>query len=451
MELEACGPRREAGEVAFGVGRRHSGSIHAAPRELLASTGLRDALIEARRIVLCDHSNDPGGVRMKIPNRLMAPTPEQRQKALEVLETGKTYGGQETERFETELAAWCGRRYGVTANSGTSICLLALDAKRVEPGDEVILPANGYVGVLAAVMKRGATPVLVEVDPETSNIRPDAVAAAVTPRTKAVIAIHDYGFPCDMDPIMETARRHDLFVIEDTAHALGAEYKGRRAGGIGDMGFFSFSGKMITVFGPGGGAVTDDRGLAEDLSSLRDQGRVRDQRISFVRRTDSQWYDQRWVGYNMHLTELCAALGRIDLRRLPQYVEHRRRAAACYTTRFREAGVPLQLPPSRPWAAPSYLHYTVWSPERDALRDTLAARGIEAIALYPTPLHLLKPVMDEYKTRAGQFPVAERLCRETLSLPVGPHMSDDKLAYVADAVIGHFAGRKSATAAATRP
>jgi dTDP-4-amino-4,6-dideoxygalactose transaminase len=381
----------------------------------------------------------------------MAPTPEQRQKALEVLETGKTYGGEETERFEAELAAWCGRRYGVTANSGTSMCLLALDAKGVGPGDEVIVPANGYVGVLAPVVKRGATPVFVEVDAETSNIRPEAVAAAVTPRTKAVIAIHDYGFPCDMDPIMETARRRGLFVIEDTAHALGAEYKGRRTGGIGDMGFFSFSGKMITAFGPGGGAVTDDRGLAEDLSSLRDQGRVRDHRTSFVRRSDSQWYDQRWVGYNMHLTELCAALGRIDLRRLPLYVERRRRAAAYYTTRFREAGVPLQLPPERPWAAPCYLYYTVWSQERDALRDTLAARGIEAVALYPTPLHLLKPIVDKYNTRAGQFPVAERLCRETLSLPAGPHMTDDKLAYVADAVIGHFADRKSATTAAARP
>ncbi len=388
---------------------------------------------------------------MKIPNRVMAPTSDQRQKVLEVLETGKTYGGEDTERFETELAAWCGRRYGVTANSGTSICLLALDAKRIGTGDEVILPANGYVGVLAAVVKRGAMPVFVEADAETSNVRPDAVAAAVTPRTRAVIAIHSYGFPCDMDPIVEIAHRHSLFVVEDAAHALGAEYKGRPAGGIGDMGFFSFSGKMITAFGPGGGAVTDDRGLAEDVSSLRDQGRVRDHRISFVRRTDSRWYDQRWVGYNMHLTELCAALACIDLRRLPQYIEHRRRAAAYYTMRFREAGVPLQLPPSRPWAAPCYLHYTVWSPERDALRETLAVEGIEAIALYPTPLHLLKPVMEQYKTRAGQFPIAERLCNETLSLPVGPHMTDDKLACVADAVIGHFAGRKSATTAAARP
>lgn len=387
---------------------------------------------------------------MQIPNRKMTPTPEQRQKALEILETGKTYGGEETERFEVELAAWCGRRYGVTANSGTSICLLALDARGIGPGDEVILPANGYVGVLSAVVKRGATPVFVEADAETSNIRPDAIAAAVTPRTRAVVAIHDYGFPCDMDPIVETARRHGLFVIEDAAHALGAEYKGRRAGGIGDMGFFSFSGKMISAFGPGGGAVTDDRDLAEGLASLRDQGRVRDERISFIRRTDTTWYDQRWVGYNMHMTELCAALGRLDLRMLPAFVAHRRRGAAYYTERFRDAGLALQLPPSRPWAAPSYLHYTVWTPEREPLREALAARGIEAIALYPTPLHLLRPVMDQYGTRPGQFPTAERLCRETLSLPVGPHMTDALLAYVADAVIGYFAGRAQSTAGSAK-
>src|SRR5579864_1734276 len=124
---------------------------------------------------------------MHIPNRKMSPTPEQRQKALEILETGKTYGGEETERFETELAACCRRRYGVTANSGTSICLLALDAKGIGPGDEVILPANGYVGVLAAVVKRAATPVFVDVDAETSNILSDAIAAALTPRTRAVV------------------------------------------------------------------------------------------------------------------------------------------------------------------------------------------------------------------------------------------------------------------------
>ena len=387
---------------------------------------------------------------MQIPNRKMIPTPEQRQKALEILETGRTYGGEETERFETELAAWCGRRYGATANSGTSICLLALDAKGIGPGDEVILPANGYVGVLAAVIKRGATPIFAEADADTSNVRPDAIAAAVTPRTRAVVAIHDYGFPCDMDPIMETARRHGLFVIEDAAHALGAEYKGRRAGGIGDMGFFSFSGKMITAFGPGGGAVTDDRDLAEGLASLRDQGRVRDEHISFVRRTDPTWYDQRWVGYNMHMTELCAALARIDLRMLPSFVAHRRRAAAYYTERFRDAGLPLRLPPSRPWAAPSYLHYTVWTPEREGLREALAARGIEGIALYPTPLHLARPVMEQYGTRAGQFPVAERLCRETLSIPAGPHMTDELLAYVADAVIGYFRARPSAGAAGAK-
>ena len=387
---------------------------------------------------------------MQIPNRKMTPTPEQRQKALAILETGKTYGGEETERFEVELAAWCGRRYGATANSGTSICLLALDAKGIGPGDEVILPANGYVGVLSAVVKRGATPVFAEADAETSNIRSDAVAAAVTPRTRAVVAIHDYGFPCDMDPIVETARRHGLFVIEDAAHALGAEYKGRRAGGIGDMGFFSFSGKMISAFGPGGGAVTDDRDLAEGLTSLRDQGRVRDERISFIRRTDTTWYDQRWVGYNMHMTELCAALARLDLQMLPAFVAHRRRGAAYYTERFRGAGLPLQLPPSRPWAAPSYLHYTVWTPEREPLREALAARGIEAIALYPTPLHLVRPVMDRYGTRPGQFPAAERLCRETLSLPVGPHMTDELLAYVADAVIGYFAGRAPSTAGSAK-
>ena len=195
---------------------------------------------------------------MQIPYRMMIPTDEVRSRVLATLETGISYGGEETQYFEVELARWCGRRYGVTANSGTSVVMLALEAAGVGPGTEVILPANGYVGVLAPVMKLGAVPVLVDVDAETANILPDAAGAGMTDRTRAIIPTHMYGFPCDMDAVTATVRRAEVFVLEDAAHALGAQYKGRRAGGLGDAGLFSFSGKMITVFGPGGALVTDD-------------------------------------------------------------------------------------------------------------------------------------------------------------------------------------------------
>jgi dTDP-4-amino-4,6-dideoxygalactose transaminase len=375
---------------------------------------------------------------MKIPYRPPIVTDEMRRKTLEILETGKTFGGEETERFEVELAQACGTRYGVTANSGTSVTMLVLDALGVGPGDEVIMAANAYIGVLAAVVKLGATPVFVEAEADTANIVPAAAAAAITAKTRAVVPLHSYGFPCDMDAIVAAAASREVFVLEDAAHALGASYKGRPAGGLGGAGFFSFSGKMITVFSTGGAMVTGDHRLAEGVSSLRDQGRLRDEKISFIRRKDASWYDQRWIGYNMHMPEMGAALGRLQLRLLPKFVEHRRRAAAYYTQRFRDAGLPLALPPERPWAQPSYLHYVIWTPKQDALVEFLNKREIDTGIYYPRPLHLLEPVRARYGTREGQFPVAERLCRENLALPVGPHMTDDMLAYVADSVVAFF-------------
>ena len=382
---------------------------------------------------------------MKIPYRAAIVTDEMRRKTIEILESGKTFGGQETERFEVELAKRCGVRYGVSANSGTSVTMLALDARGVGPGDEVIMAANAYIGVLSAVVKLGATPVFVESEAETGNISPAAVAAAVTAKTRAVVPIHMYGFPCDMDLIVAVAKPREVFVLEDAAHALGAEYKGRPAGSLGAAGFFSFSGKMITVFSPGGAVVTDDRRFAESISSLRDQGRLRDEKISFIRRTDASWYDQRWIGYNMHMSEMAAALGRIQLRLLTEFTAQRRKAAAYYTKRFRDAGLPFRLPPERPWANASYLHYAIWTPKRDDLAEFLRGRDIGVGVYYPRPLHLLEPVQARYGTREGQFPIAERLCRESLSLPVGPHMTDEMQTRVADSVIAFFKKGRAVT------
>jgi perosamine synthetase len=226
---------------------------------------------------------------MRIPYRAVIVTDEMRRRALEVLETGRSYGGEDTQRFEVELAQRCGCRYGVATNSGTSLLLMALDALGVQAGDEVIMAANAYVGVLAPVVKRGAVPVLVEADPETRNIAPDAAAAAITARTRALVPVHMYGFPCDMEPLVAAARAAGVAVLEDAAHALGAAYRGGPVGSFGALAFMSFSGKMITVFGPGGAGVTNDRRLAEDLSSLCGQGRKRKEDVSFVRRTDTAW------------------------------------------------------------------------------------------------------------------------------------------------------------------
>jgi dTDP-4-amino-4,6-dideoxygalactose transaminase len=258
------------------------------------------------------------------------------------------------------------------------------------------------------------------------------------------VPVHMYGFPCDMDALTAAASARGVTVLEDAAHALGATYRGRPVGSFGALAFMSFSGKMITVFGPGGVGVTDDRQLAEDVSSLRDQGRNRKEEVSFIRRTDASWYEQRRIGYNMHLTEVCAALGRVQLRMLDEFLAHRRRAAAHYAARFRDADLPLDLPPERPWASPSYLHFVVLTRQRDALWNFLRSRDIEASIHYPAPLHLLAPVRERFGTSRGQFPIAERLCAENLSLPVGPHMTPAMLERVADSVVAFFRERPSA-------
>lgn len=375
---------------------------------------------------------------MHVPWHVPILNEEMKEKALAVLATGTTYGGPESQRFEVEVAQSCGMRYGVAANSGTSVTMLTLEALGVKAGEEVIMAANTYSGVLTATVKLGAVPIFVEADGGTGNILPEAAAAAITPRTRVIIPVHMYGFPCDMAPILEAAAKHDVFVLEDAAQAMGAEYKGRRVGGIGGAGFFSFSRKMITTFGPGGAVVTNDHDLALEVSALADQGRPRLEEISFIRRTDATWYDQKWMGYNMHLSEVSAALGRIQLRMLPEFLKKRHAAAAYYTQRFQEAALPITLPPQRPWAKPAYLHYLIQTKARDGLRDFLQAREIEPLICYPVPLHLLDPVRDRYGTKAGQFPEAERLCRENIELPVGPYMTHPMLEHVADTVIAFF-------------
>ena len=361
-----------------------------------------------------------------------------RARALETLERGlPSYGGDETEHFEVELAEACGARYGVTSNSGTSALLLILMAAGLTPGDEVVLGANDYIGCLSAIAAVGAKPVFVDTEPDTANIDAAAVEAVLTDRTRAIIATHLYGHPCDLDALRRIADVHGLVLIEDLAHALGARHRDQPVGGIGDAGFCSFSGKHITVFGPGGVAVTNDERMAEAMSSLRDQGRNRERRVSFIRRSDESWYDQDRIGLNLHLSETSAALGRLQLALAPAWGRHRRRAAGYLDGRFAGTGASLRTPPDKPYAQHAYLHYTVMTPQRDALRESLERAGFETQVHYPKPLHALRPVAERWpQTRA--FPTAERLAAEVLSLPVGPHMDEGRLERLADAVVGFF-------------
>ena len=379
----------------------------------------------------------------RVPYRITYLDDPMRARALETLERGlPSYGGEETEHFEVELAEACGARFGVTSNSGTSALLLILMAAGVGPGDEVVLGANDYIGCLSAIAAVGATPVFVDTELDTANIDATSVEAVLTDKSRAIIATHLYGHPCDLDGLRRIADTHDLLLVEDLAHALGARHRDRPVGGIGDAGFCSFSGKHITVFGPGGVAVTNDERMAEAMSSLRDQGRNRERHVSFIRRTDESWYDQERIGLNLHLSETSAALGRLQLALAPDWGKHRREAAAYLDGRLDGNGPNLRLPPGKSYAQHAYLHYTIMTPQRDALRDTLLAAGFETQVHYPKPLHALRPVAERWP-QTHAFPTAERVADEVLSLPVGPHMDGPRLERMADTVVRFFEERVS--------
>ena len=376
---------------------------------------------------------------MEIPYRTTILTDDMKARALEVLEVGlPSYEGPHTQQFEVALAALCGTSFGVSANSGTSALTLALAAHDVGPGDEVVLGANDYVGCVSAIVRSGARPVFVDSEPATANLRADLVEGALTERTRAIFASHLYGHPCDMDPLVALAAERDLLLIEDFAHALGARYKGSPVGGVGDVGFCSFSGKHITVFGPGGIAVTGREALAEAMSSLRDQGRTRAKEKSYVRRRDGAWYDTERIGFNMHLSELSAALGCLQLQHLPDWNRRRRAIASHYDERF--AGLPLRLPREASYATHAYLHYSVQTPQRDELRDHLRSRGVESQIHYPWPLPRLRPIIERFGSSEGRYPEADRIASEILSLPVGPHLTDEAVEYIVECVGDFFSG-----------
>lgn len=372
-----------------------------------------------------------------IPYRTTILTDAMRVTAMSVLEKGlPSYEGEQTQGFEAGLADYCGAAHGVTANSGTSALMLLLAAAEIGEGDEVVLGANDYVGCLSAIIRIGATPVFVDSEPDTGNIDPEQVEAAITEKSRAILATHLFGHPCDVDSLAFLARRHKLLLIEDFAHALGAEYKGARVGGIGDAGLCSFSGKHITVFGPGGIMVTQHEPLAEAMSSLRDQGRVRAKERSYVRRRDGHWYDTERIGFNMHMSEMSAALGSDQLQELDGWNALRRQHAKHLDARL--CDLPLELPPQREYAHHAYLHYTIRSERRDELKAHLAQHGIETQVHYPIPLPRLTPVVERFGPPRDRFPTSDAVAKRMLSLPVGPHMSQDDIDYLADRVTSFF-------------
>ncbi len=339
--------------------------------------------------------------------------------------------GPEVEAFEEEIAAYSQTKYGIGVSSGTDALLVSLMATGVGPGDEVITTPYTFFATAGSIARLHAKPVFVDIDPLTYNIDPEKIEAAITPRTKAIIPVHLYGQMADMDPIMEIAERHGLYVIEDAAQAIGAEYKGRRAGSVGHLGCFSFfPSKNLGGFGDGGMVVTNDADLAERVRILRVHGA-------------KPKYYHHVVGGNFRLDAIQAAVLRVKLRHLDEWTAARQRNANRYRELFREAGLlergeAITLPHDAGWGRHIYNQFVIRVPKRrDELKAYLGENGIGSAVYYPVPLHLQKCFADlGYK--AGDFPESEKATHETLALPVYPELSAYQSAVVVDSIRRFF-------------
>jgi dTDP-4-amino-4,6-dideoxygalactose transaminase len=336
-----------------------------------------------------------------------------------VLESTQFVLGREVAALEEEFAAYCQAAHGVGLNNGTSALHLALLAAGVGPGDEVITCPFTFVATAAAILYTGARPVFVDADPRAYTIDPALVPAAITPRTKAILPVHIYGQPADLDPLLEIARARRLALIEDACQAHGAEYKGRRVGAIGHVGCFSFyPGKNLGAYGEGGMAVANDPEHARVIRMLRDWGQEKK-------------YSHVLKGYNYRLEGMQGAILRVKLRHLEAWTEARRAHAARYDAALKGAGV--KAPEAMPYARHVYHVYAVRSQNRDALARGLQERGISTGIHYPTPVHL-QPAYSDLGYGPGSFPVAEALSREVLSLPMFPELRPEQIDEVAAAV-----------------
>jgi dTDP-4-amino-4,6-dideoxygalactose transaminase len=344
-----------------------------------------------------------------------------------VLRRGRFILGEEVAAFEQEFAAFCGTAYAVGVGSGTDALHLALRACGIGPGDEVITVSYTAVATVRAIELAGARPVFVDVDPRRYTIDPAKVEERITPSTRAILPVHLYGCPADLEPLLQIAQRYHLVVIEDCAQAHGALYKGRRVGSWGDIAAFSFyPTKNLGAYGDGGAVVTNSAMLAERVRLLREYGWA-ERYISSIK------------GVNSRLDELQAAVLRVKLRYLEAWNARRRQLAEMYQEYLAE-GVSrwgLMLPEEPEDARHVYHLYVVRHPRRDALCRFLRERGIETLIHYPQPVHL-QPAYADLGYPEGSLPVTEALSRHILSLPIYPELKDEEVAMIAEAILAFF-------------
>ncbi|CAN1209228.1 Glutamine--scyllo-inositol transaminase [Tumidithrix helvetica PCC 7403] len=338
---------------------------------------------------------------------------------LKVLESTQFVLGDEVTALEQEFANYCNAEYGIAVNTGTSALHLALLAAGIGSGDEVITVPFTFVATVAAIDYTGAKAVFVDIDPVSYTIDVTKIEQAITERTKAILPVHLYGQPADMDPILEIAKRHGLIVIEDAAQAHRAEYKGRRVGSIGDIGCFSFyPGKNLGAYGEGGMAVTNNPEFASTMRMLRDWGQERR-------------YHHVLKGYNYRMDGIQGAILRVKLRYLDRWTEARRSHAALYDELLKNSGV--KTPIAMPYSYHVYHVYAVRSQNRDALQQKLNEKGIQTGIHYHIPVHLQTAYTD-LRYKLGDFPCSEVAASQELSLPMYAEISPDQLKIVSTAL-----------------
>ncbi len=352
----------------------------------------------------------------------------------EVYEKGRFILGEEVSTFEEEFAQYCGVRYGVGVGSGTDALYLALKALGIGEGDEVITVAHSFIATALAISFAGAKPLFVDIDPETYTMDPNALERLVKGRTvkegkrsiKAILPVHLYGYPAEMDAIMDIADRYDLIVIEDACQAHGAAYRGRKVGSFGTLGCFSFyPTKNLGGYGDGGMVVTDHEDVYENLRLLRCYGEVRK-------------YHHVLKGNNSRLDEIQAAILRVKLKYLDRWNDERRERARSYTRMF--DGMRITCPVEKEHARHAYHLYVIRTDERDALQAFLKESEIRTLIHYPVPIHL-QEAYRELGYREGDFPVSEGASREVLSLPCFPEMTDAEVEEVAETIRRFVEGR----------
>ncbi len=342
--------------------------------------------------------------------------PEIDQAIQDVLDSAQFVLGAPVSSFEHDFAAFCHTADAIGVNSGTSALHLALLAAGVRSGDEVITVPFTFVATVAAIEYAGAKPVFVDIEPTYFTMDPSNIERAITPRTKAIVPVHLYGQPADMDAIGDVADRHGLIVVEDACQSHGSEYKGRRCGSMGLLGCFSFyPGKNLGAYGEGGAVVTSDPALAAKIRLLRSWG-------------EDVRYEHKYRGFNYRMDGVQGAVLAVKLKYLEAWTEARRSRAAEYTRRL--TGTSASTPRERPASRHVYHQYVVRVSERDAWRAALTEGGVQTGVHYPIPLHL-QPAYADLGYSRGDFPIAEQAAAEVLSLPMFPELTDEQIASIA--------------------